>query len=289
MKLVNFSQADRPGVAVSGETGRLHGFLEGQAGYPGSIGSLLASGANLSAVGQTLRDGPVVDQAAIVFRPPVDAPSKILCVGLNYRAHSAETGLGAPDYPAIFARFANTLVGAGQPIVRPTLSGQLDYEGELVAVIGRRCHGVSKADAPGYIAGYSIFNDASIRDYQMKTSQWTMGKNFDATGAFGPWLVTPDELPAGADGLRITTRLNGDVMQDGNTSDMVFKVADLVSMLSAVMTLEPGDLIVTGTPSGVGYSRKPPVFMKPGDTVSVEIEKIGVLTNPVAGADTATA
>ena len=123
----------------------------------------------------------------------------------------------------------------------------------------------------------------------MKSSQWTMGKNFDATGAFGPWLVTPDELPAGADGLRITTRLNGDVMQDGNTSDMVFKVADLVSMLSAVMTLEPGDLIVTGTPSGVGYSRKPPVFMKPGDTVSVEIEKIGVLTNPVAGADTATA
>ncbi|MBN2875641.1 MAG: fumarylacetoacetate hydrolase family protein [Spirochaetales bacterium] len=214
--------------------------------------------------------------------PPIRHPSKILCVGLNYRAHSEETGMGAPDYPAIFARFPSTLVGHGQAIIKPGVSEQLDYEAELVAVIGKRCKGVSVAEALGFIAGYSIFNEASIRDYQMRTSQWTIGKNFDATGGFGPWMATPDEVPPGADGLRIQTRLNGKTMQDGNTGDMVFKVADLVSLLSQVMTLEPGDIIVTGTPAGVGFSRKPPVFMKPGDVCEIEIEALGTLRNPVA-------
>lgn len=281
MRLVSYERGGAPGTGVWVDD-VLHGMERGADGYPGSLDELLAAGADLVAVGQRLAAAPVVDTGTVRFLPPVRRPSKILCVGLNYKAHSAETGLGEPDYPAIFARFASTLVGHGGAILMPPVSDQLDYEGELVAIIGRTCKRVGTNEALGHVAGYSIFNEASIRDYQMRTSQWTMGKNFDATGGFGPSLVTPDELPPGANGLRLTTRLNGRVMQDGNTSDMVFKVADLVSILSQVMTLEPGDIIVTGTPSGVGYSRKPPVFMKPGDTCEVEIEGIGTLRNPIA-------
>ncbi len=282
MKLSMFERAGKTGIGAWTGTG-LHGLEAGTPGYPGSIDELLAAGADLVAAGKALAKAPVVDQGSIRFLPPVGKPSKILCVGLNYRAHSKETGLGEPDYPTMFARFPSTLVGHGQSIIRPALSDQLDYEAELVAVIGRRCRNVAKADALAFVAGYSIFNDASLRDYQMKTTQWTMGKNFDATGGFGPFLATPDELPPGGDGLRIMTRLNGQTMQDGNTADMVFKVADLIMHMSAVMTLEPGDLIVTGTPSGVGFSRKPPVFMKSGDVCEIEIEKLGTLRNPVTG------
>ncbi|PKL07767.1 MAG: fumarylacetoacetate hydrolase [Spirochaetae bacterium HGW-Spirochaetae-7] len=280
MRFSSYELAGKPGTGVW-EGSELHGLEAGAAGYPGSLDEMLASGADLAAAGRTLAAAAVVDLATLRFMPPVRRPYKILCVGLNYRAHSAETGLGEPDYPAVFARFASSLVGHGQAIVKPAVSDQLDYEAELVAVIGRRCKGVSKAEALACIAGYSIFNEASIRDYQMRTSQWTMGKNFDATGAFGPWLSTPDELPPGAAGLSIRTRLNGVLLQDGTTSDMVFGVADLVTILSEVMTLEPGDLIVTGTPSGVGFSRKPPVFMKAGDVCEVEIEGIGTLRNPI--------
>ncbi len=281
MRFSSYERAGVPGTGVwVGPV--LRGLAAGAPGYPGSLDELLASGADLAVIGRALSAAPVIEEAAIRFLPPLRRPSKILCVGLNYRAHSAETGLGEPDYPAVFARFASTLVGHGQPIVKPSVSDQLDYEGELVAVVGRRCKGVSRADSLACVAAYSIFNEASIRDYQMRTSQWTMGKNFDATGAFGPALVTPDELPPGAVGLSIRTRLNGVLLQDGNTSDMVFGVADLVSILSEAMTLEPGDVIVTGTPSGVGFSRKPPVFMKAGDVCEVEIEGIGTLRNPVA-------
>lgn len=281
MKITSYELNGRVGTGVWIDGG-LRGIEQGSAGFPGSIDDVLASGSDLSAIGRRLALAPVVDSGAIRFLPPVRRPSKILCVGLNYKAHSAETGMGEPDYPAIFARFASTLVGHGGAIVKPPVSDQLDYEGELVAIIGRSCRRVGKPEALDYVAGYSVFNEASIRDYQMRTSQWTMGKNFDATGGFGPSLVTPDELPPGADGLRLITRLNGRVMQDGTTADMVFKVADLVSILSQVMTLEPGDIIVTGTPSGVGFSRKPPIFMKPGDTCEVEIERIGTLRNPIA-------
>jgi len=280
MKLASYERNGALGIGVwIGDA--LHGLERGASGFPGSLDELLAAGSDLLAVGHGLEAAPVVDAKGIRLLPPVRRPSKILCVGLNYKAHSAETGLGEPDYPAVFARFASTLVGHGGAIEKPVISDQLDYEGELVAIIGRTCKRAGKPDALGYVAGYSIFNEASIRDYQMRTSQWTMGKNFDATGGFGPGLVTPDELPPGGDGLRVVTRLNGIVMQDGNTADMVFKVADLVSILSQVMTLEPGDIIVTGTPSGVGFSRKPPVFMKPGDVCEVEIERIGTLRNPV--------
>ncbi|OHD25291.1 MAG: hypothetical protein A2Y38_08645 [Spirochaetes bacterium GWB1_59_5] len=280
---MRFSCYERNGTAGIGiwNGNELRGLETGAPKYPGTLDELLSSGADLSAAGKALSAAPVVDQASIRFLPPLRRPSKILCVGLNYRAHSVETGLGAPDYPAVFARFPSCLIGHGSPLVKPPVSDQLDYEAELVAVIGRRCKGVSLKAALDFVAGYSIFNEASIRDYQLRTSQWTIGKNFDGTGAFGPWMVTPDELPPGASGLGIRTRLNGQLMQDGTTADMVFGVASLVSILSEAMTLEPGDIIVTGTPSGVGMSRKPPLYMKAGDVCEVEIDGIGTLRNPV--------
>jgi len=281
MRLSTYELHGKAGIGAWSD-GALHGLEAGASGYPGSLDELLASGADLAAVGTGLCLAPLVDPGAVRFMPPVRRPSKIVCVGLNYRAHSAETGFGAPDYPAIFARFPSCLVGHGESIVRPAVSDRLDYEAELVAVIGRRCRRATAADALSFVAGYSVFNEASIRDYQLRTSQWTIGKNFDGTGAFGPALVTPDELPAGAVGLAIRTRLNGVVVQDGNTADMVFGVAALVSILSEVMTLEPGDVIVTGTPAGVGMSREPPLYMRPGDVCEVEIEGVGVLRNPIA-------
>ena len=167
-------------------------------------------------------------------------------------------------------------------MIYPECSDKLDYEAELAVIIGKTATHVSAAQALDHVAGYSCFNDGSVRDYQRKSTQWTMGKNFDATGGFGPELVTPDELPAGASGLRLVSRLNGQIMQDSDTADMIFDVATLIATLSEAMTLEPGDVIATGTPSGVGYARTPPVYMRPGDVCEVEIEHIGILTNTVA-------
>jgi 2-keto-4-pentenoate hydratase/2-oxohepta-3-ene-1,7-dioic acid hydratase in catechol pathway len=213
--------------------------------------------------------------------PPVGNPGKIVCLGLNYVDHAAEGGHAKPTYPSLFLRCTTSLCGHGVPIVRPQCSTALDYEAELVAVVGRRARHVTKAQALEVVAGYSCFNDASVRDYQRKTTQWTIGKNFDATGAFGPWFVTADELPAGATGLAIRSKLNGEVMQDANTRDMLFPVDETIALLTECLTLEPGDLLVMGTPAGVGYARKPPVWMKPGDTIEIEIEGIGTLSNPV--------
>jgi 2-keto-4-pentenoate hydratase/2-oxohepta-3-ene-1,7-dioic acid hydratase in catechol pathway len=200
---------------------------------------------------------------------------------LNYEDHAAESKQKRPEYPVVFLRANTSLVAHGAPIVQPQVSTRLDYEGELVAVIGRTARQVRREDALDYVAGYSVFNDGSIRDYQLRTTQWTVGKNFDGSGAFGPDFVTSDELPAGAVGLSIETRLNGEVMQSANTRDMIFSVAETIELLSTCMTLEPGDVLVMGTPSGVGAARKPPVFMKPGDEVTVTIERVGSLTNPV--------
>jgi 2-keto-4-pentenoate hydratase/2-oxohepta-3-ene-1,7-dioic acid hydratase in catechol pathway len=280
MKIAMYRRNGVRGIAVLGAEGP-RGHEEGSPGWPGDLDTLISGGADLREVGARLSSAPVLDAGGITYLPPLGRPSKILCIGLNYRDHSTETGLKLPDYPAVFARFPSCLVGHGQPLVKPAVSDQFDYEGELVAVIGRRARGVSREEAPNFVAGYSAFNEASVRDFQMRTSQWTVGKNFDGTGAFGPALVTPDELPPGARGIRIRTRLNGQTVQDGTTSDMVFDVADLVSILSRTMTLEPGDVLVTGTPSGVGMARKPPLFMKPGDVCEVEVEGIGVLRNPV--------
>ena len=215
------------------------------------------------------------------FLPVIARPGKIVCLGLNYAEHAREGGFEVPDYPALFLRVASSLVADGDPIIRPLASEKLDYEAELAVVIGRRGRHIKAAEALDYVAGYTLFNDASVRDYQRRTAQWTPGKNFDGTGALGPVLVTPDELPPGATGLHIESRLNGHVMQSSTTADMIFDVPRTIEILSEVMTLEPGDVIATGTPPGVGHARKPPVWMRDGDVVEIEIEKIGILRNPV--------
>jgi acylpyruvate hydrolase len=219
--------------------------------------------------------------AGLHFRPPIENAGKYFCLGLNYAEHAAEGGFDRASFPTVFTRCSTSLVGHGEPLLRPECSSQFDYEAELAAIIGKRARRVSKIEALDYVAGYSCFNDGSIRDYQFMTTQWTMGKNFDASGSFGPLLVSADELPPGAAGLRIQARLNGRILQDANTSDMVFSVAETVSLLSGCCTLEPGDVIVMGTPAGVGFVRKPPLWMKDGDVIEVEIERIGVLRNPI--------
>ena len=225
--------------------------------------------------------GETIPASAVRLLAPVPRPGKVVCIGLNYRAHAAEGGNAIPDYPAVFLRGATSLTGPDSPLILPECSDKLDFEGELAVVIGRSASNVREG-ALGYVAGYCCFNDGTVRDYQRKTSQWTVGKNFDGTGAFSAALVTPDELPPGAAGLRLQARLNGDVMQDSNTADMIFDVAALIATLSEAMTLEPGDVIATGTPAGVGYARTPPVFMREGDRIEVEIEGIGTATNLVA-------
>jgi 2-keto-4-pentenoate hydratase/2-oxohepta-3-ene-1,7-dioic acid hydratase in catechol pathway len=218
----------------------------------------------------------------ITYAPMVPHPPKIVCVGLNYADHAKEGGNARPEYPSFFLRGTTSLVAHGQPIIRPRVSQKLDYEAELVIVIGKRAKHLTRANALDCVAGYTCFNDGSLRDYQRKTTQWTIGKNFDATGGLGPWMVTADELPAGAAGLRIQSRLNGKVMQDANTHDFLWDVVETLVILSECMTLEPGDVIATGTPAGVGYARTPPVFMQPGDVCEIEIEGIGVLSNTIA-------
>ena len=227
------------------------------------------------------RAGAAQALADLVLLRPVGRPGKVLCLGLNYHAHAAEGGNQASEYPAFFMRGHTSLLDPGAPLQRPRCSDKLDFEAELAVVVGRRARARTLTDALECVGGYSIFNDGSLRDYQRRSTQWTIGKNFDATGPLGPWVVTPDELPAGASGLRIQSRLNGRVMQDANTALMITSVAQAIVYLSEVMTLEPGDVIAMGTPAGVGYARQPPVFMVPGDTIEIEIEGIGVLSNPV--------
>jgi 2-keto-4-pentenoate hydratase/2-oxohepta-3-ene-1,7-dioic acid hydratase in catechol pathway len=247
-----------------------------------TLESLIAAGGSaLAEAAQKLSSAPQIDITKVKILPPISNPEKIVCIGLNYVDHSAESGFKQPEFPTVFGRFNSSLIGGGAAIIKPLQSEQLDYEGELVAIIGRTARHVSEDTALDYVVGYSIFNDASIRDYQFKAPQWTPGKNFDGTGSFGPYFVTADELPKGCLGLNLQTRLNGVVVQQASITDMVFSVAKLVSILSSFMTLKPGDVIVTGTPSGVGLARKPPLWMKPGDVVEVEIEKIGVLRNPI--------
>jgi 2-keto-4-pentenoate hydratase/2-oxohepta-3-ene-1,7-dioic acid hydratase in catechol pathway len=212
---------------------------------------------------------------------PIPDPGKIVCVGLNYHDHAEETGQAVPTFPPLFLRATTSLTGPEEPMVVPKVSEQLDFEAELTIVIGRTCRHVSQADALDYIFGYTCFNEGSVRDYQRKSTQWTGAKNFDKTGPLGPWITTADEVPPGADGLRVRTVLNGEVMQDASTAGMIFKCAEIVSTISSIMTLEPGDLIPTGTPAGVGMGRKPPIWLKPGDIVTVSVEGIGELTSEV--------
>jgi 2-keto-4-pentenoate hydratase/2-oxohepta-3-ene-1,7-dioic acid hydratase in catechol pathway len=217
----------------------------------------------------------------VTFLPPIPNPDKIICDGLNYLSHIREGGREPPKQPTIFTRWANTQVGHRQPLVRPHVSATLDYEGELAVVIGRSCRHVKAADAGTVIAGYACYNDGSVREWQRHSSQYTPGKNFPHTGGFGPWIVTPDEI-GNISEQHLVTRLNGEEVQCATLDDLVFDVPALVEYCSTFTRLEPGDVIITGTTGGVGAYRKPPLWMKPGDTVEVEITGIGTLRNPVA-------
>jgi 2-keto-4-pentenoate hydratase/2-oxohepta-3-ene-1,7-dioic acid hydratase in catechol pathway len=221
---------------------------------------------------------------AVTLLPVIPHPAKIFCVGHNYESHRQETGRAKVDHPSIFTRFADTLVAHGQPILRPKVSTSLDYEGELAVVIGRAGRAIPQSRALEYVAGYACFNDASVRDWQWHTSQFTPGKNFPATGGFGPWLVTPDEA-GDLSAVHVRTTLNGTVVQDQPIGEMIFPVARIIAYLSAFTVLSPGDVIATGTPGGVGAKRTPPLWMKAGDTVEVDIGPVGTLTQQISDED----
>ena len=290
MRFLRYSAEGKSGIALT-DAERTRGLLEDHPEYPGDLPQLVAEGrAALAAAAATLsRVGSQIDLDQVTSLPPFPSPGKIICVGLNYADHSAESGFKVPDYPTLFARFSSGLVAHNAPIIRPRLSIQLDYEGELAAVIGTSGRNIPLDRALEHVAGYSIFNDGSVRDYQTKAPQWTVGKNFDGTGAFGPVFVTADELPPGAKGLLLQTRLNGTVVQSASTDDMIFDVASLISIISQAITLSVGDVLVTGTPAGVGLARKPQLWMKHGDVCEIEIEQIGILRNPILDEEAAAA
>jgi len=259
------------------------------ANVPGDLAEVLRrNNGDLASIGALAKKAPASARRpldGLKYALPVAHPGKIICLGLNYLDHVKEGPQrdNIPKFPSIFFRVLTSLVPHGQPITRPKESIQLDYEAEMVAIIGKRAKHLSMGNAVDCIAGYSCANEGSVREFQRHTTQWGMGKNFDRTGGFGPWMVTADELPPGGKGLKIMSRLNGKTMQSDNTENMMFPLAETLVYLAKGMTLEPGDVILTGTPSGVGHARKPePVWMKAGDTCEIEIEKVGVLRNPIA-------
>ena len=284
MRLVSFSRGNESQIGCPVD-GNIVDLSIAAPSLPTDLLSLLEMGPEgmkqAEAAVKAAGDDALVSVDDITYLPLMTRPPKIICIGRNYAAHAIEGGAQPPTYPEIFYRGSTSLLAHNAPIIRPKCSDKLDFEAELVAIVGKTAKGVAREDGLDYVAGYTLFNDATLRDYQKKSTQWTIGKNFDNTGGFGPMFVTADELPAGADGLRIQSRLNGQIMQDANTSDFIFPIDDLIAKLSECMTLEVGDVIVTGTPAGVGYARNPPVFMKDGDVCEIEIEGIGILSNPV--------
>jgi acylpyruvate hydrolase len=287
MKIVGFvhQSATRLGV-IEGDS--VIDLQEADAKAPYDLGEWLRkSNGDLAPLADLAKRAPASARkplAGLTFALPVARAGKIICLGLNYFDHVQEGNYknDPPKAPTIFMRCQTSLVAHQSAIIAPRISGTLDYEAELVAIVGKRAKHLTKDNALDCIAGYSCFNDGSIREFQRRTTQWDMGKNFDATGGFGPWMVSADALPKGAAGLKIETRLNGQVMQSDNTTNMMWPMLETLVDLTQGLTLEPGDLIVMGTPSGVGFARKPPVWMKDGDTCEVEIEGIGVLRNPIA-------
>jgi acylpyruvate hydrolase len=281
MKFISISHSGRPATAVVDQQDAV--LLPEPATGQGIVGWLRQPAAKVTeAVAQARRTASnVMPLAQARLLPVVPAPGKIMCLGLNYADHAAEGGHKKPEYPSFFTRVNTSLAAPGEPLLRPRVSDRFDYEAELAVIIGKRARHLSAANALEVVAGYTCFNDGSLRDYQRKTAQWTIGKNFDRTGPLGPWAVPASELPPGATGLKIESRLNGQVMQSSNTSNMLFPVIETLVLLTEVMTLEPGDVIAMGTPSGVGYARNPPVFMKAGDTIEIDIERIGVLSNKI--------
>jgi len=278
MKLLSFVAEGRPGYgAVKGQ-----GVVDLTSRLPSrSLRELLEAGGLKQAEEVLASAKPDYALEAITYAPVIPDPGKIICVGLNYRDHVAETGRTVTEKPALFARFPTSQVGHLQPLVRPRVSEHFDYEGELAVIIGRRGRHIARAEALAHVAGYSCYNEGSIRDWQRHTSQFLAGKTFDQSGSFGPWLVTRDEI-ADPGKLALETRLNGETVQKTTTDLLITDVPDLIVYCSTIMTLMPGDVIITGTPGGVGFKRTPPLFMKPGDTVEVAISGIGVLRNPVA-------
>ena len=268
MRYVSFRKADG-----SAAFGRLDGPTVHELGP--SLRAALAAGP-LAA----LADGAAHALDTVTLLPVVPDPGKILCVGLNYATHVAETGREQKQYPAIFHRWADTLVAEGEPLVRPAESDRFDYEGELAVVIGRRGRRISRTDAMAHVAGYAVFQDGSARDWQRHNIQFTPGKNFPSSGGFGPALVTPDEV-AELGAQRVQTRVNGELVQDQPVSDMIWDIPAIIEYCSTFTELAPGDVIATGTPGGVGDKRSPPLYLKGGDVVSVAIGVIGTLTNPV--------
>lgn len=247
----------------------------------GDLSAIVAAVADGGAMPAPADGAMTVDVADVTPAMPLARPGKILCLGLNFAEHAREGGHDVPDYPAMFMRATTSMIAAEAPMVLPNASVTFDYETELMVIIGKGGRHISEADALDHVFGYTTFNDGSIREYQRKSHQWTAGKNFDSTGAVGPIVVTPDELPEGASGLNIATRLNGETLQDSNTSDMIFPVARTLAIVSEIMTLEPGDMIAFGTPPGVGHARRPQLWMKAGDEVEVEIEGIGICRNTI--------
>jgi 2-keto-4-pentenoate hydratase/2-oxohepta-3-ene-1,7-dioic acid hydratase in catechol pathway len=284
-------------VGFEAEGGLRLGVVEGDqvidlqavdAKMPADLGAVLAANnGDLKSLGDIAKRAPTSARRplkGLKFGLPVAKPGKILCLGLNYLEHVKEGTQrdNIPKFPTIFMRCLTSMVPHEQPIIRPKVSEQLDYEAELMLIVGKRAKHLTMANATSCIAGYSCSNEGSVREFQRKTTQWDMGKNFDRTGGFGPWMVTADELPDAGKGLKIESRLNGTVMQSDNTDNMMFPVADMLVYVTQGMTLEPGDIIFTGTPSGVGHARKPnPIWMKQGDVCEIEVEGIGVLRNPI--------
>jgi 2-keto-4-pentenoate hydratase/2-oxohepta-3-ene-1,7-dioic acid hydratase in catechol pathway len=284
-------------VGFEAEGGLRLGVVEGDqvidlqavdAKVPADLGAVLAAhDGDLKSLGDIAKRAPASARRplkGLKFGLPVARPGKILCLGLNYLEHVKEGTQrdNIPKFPTIFMRCLTSMVPHEQPIIRPKVSEQLDYEAELMLIVGKRAKHLTMANATSCIAGYSCSNEGSVREFQRKTTQWDMGKNFDRTGGFGPWMVTADELPDAGKGLKIESRLNGTVMQSDNTDNMMFPVADMLVYVTQGMTLEPGDIIFTGTPSGVGHARKPnPIWMKNGDVCEIEVEGIGVLRNPI--------
>lgn len=244
--------------------------------------ALISNPALADSVSDQISEADTVPVDSITPALPVAAPGTIICMGLNYTDHIKEGGYDIPEYPALFMRGKNSIMAAGQPMVRPACSEQLDYEAELMLIVGRGGRHISEDDALDHVFGYTVFNDGSVRDYQRKTHQWTPGKNFDNTGAIGPFTVTTDDLPDGASGLKIESRVGDEILQSSNTANMIWDVRKVIATISEYTTLEPGDLIASGTPPGVGHAKKPnPRWLKPGETVEIEIEGIGICANPI--------
>lgn len=281
MKLLSYENAGQSSWGMLSEDG---GVIEGRALAQGRYTSLrqVLQAQALPEIASAVRGRTAdYDRDDLRLLPVIPDPGKIVCVGLNYEEHRRETNREPTGEPTLFLRFATSQVGHGQAILCPAESSKLDYEGEIAIIIGKGGRRIAEADAYTHIAGYAPYNDASVRDWQQHTTQWTPGKNFDATGAFGPWMVTRDEIPDGAD-LPLTTRLNGEVVQHATTAQLIFGIPRLIHYVSRFATLEPGDVIVTGTPGGVGFKRNPPLFMKAGDMVEVEVGGVGTLANTVS-------